>query len=179
VDSRIIREELRRAATNRHSALDSKRIHRAATITDAERQLLELLLNRPDLRKSIVSNLQEEDYDQLATGALFAIILEAERKGGRLDYDALSENIEAESERTLLPGLLMSDLAWAGGDDYDTLFKKATEAIRSLRRKRLEKNLDIIQMKIGEAERNKDGELCVSLYQEKAEIKKRMLQLTG
>src|SRR5262249_35076346 len=104
---------------------------------------------------------------------------EAERKGGRLDYDALSENIEAESERTLLPGLLMSDLAWAGGDDYDTLFKKATEAIRSLKRKRLEKNLDIIQMKIGEEERNKDGELCVSLYQEKAEIKKRMLQLTG
>jgi DNA primase len=178
VDNRIVREEVKRAATNRYSALDSKKLRRASTITDAERQLLELLLNRPDVRTSIVSNLHEEDYDQLATAALFSIILEAERIGGQLDYEALSENIEGETERNLLPGLLMSDLAWAGGDDYDTLFKKATEAIRSLKRKRIEKNLDVIQMKIGEAERNNDGALCITLYQEKAELKKRMLELS-
>jgi len=73
----------------------------------------------------------------------------------------------------------MSDLAWAGGEDFDTLFKKATEALASLRRKQLEKRLDVIQVELGQAERDQDTDRVQSLYLEKTEIQKRRLALAA
>jgi len=93
-------------------------------------------------------------------------------------FDNLVERIEAESERELLPALLMSDLAWAGGEDFETLFKKATEALSSLRRRRFERKLDAIQIEIGQAEREQDIERVLLLYQQKTEIQKRRLALS-
>jgi hypothetical protein len=73
----------------------------------------------------------------------------------------------------------MSDLAWAGGEDFDTLLKKATEALSSLRRRQLERKLDTIQMEIGQAEREHDEARVLSLYQQKTEIQKRKLALAA
>ena len=73
----------------------------------------------------------------------------------------------------------MSDLAWAGGEDFDTLFKKATEALASLRRKQLEKRLDVIQVELGQAERDQDTDRVQSLFLEKTEIQKRKLALAA
>ena len=73
---------------------------------------------------------------------------------------------------------LPADLSWAGGDDVDNLFKRATEALSSLRRNRFERQLDAIQIEIGQAERENDSEKIVRLYQEKMEIKKRKMALS-
>ncbi|HVG21780.1 MAG TPA: hypothetical protein VNI02_22280, partial [Blastocatellia bacterium] len=86
--------------------------------------------------------------------------------------------MEREEDRAMLPALLMSDLAWAGGDDFDTLFKQATQAISSLRRRQLERKLDLIQMEISRAEREQDGERVLRLWQEKAEIQRRRIALS-
>ncbi|MGH9760436.1 MAG: hypothetical protein ACREDR_43720, partial [Blastocatellia bacterium] len=103
-------------------------------------------------------------------------IIELEHKGLEPVYDVLISEIEGELERQLLPGLIMSDLAWAGGDDFDVLFKKATEALSSLRRRKLEKQLEAIQIELGEAERAADPDSVLRLFQEKADIKRKMLQ---
>ncbi|MGH9760100.1 MAG: DNA primase, partial [Blastocatellia bacterium] len=71
IDSRIIREELKRAATSRNTSLDAKRLRTLEDVTMAERQLLELLLARSDIREAMVSALVEEDYSTLATETLF------------------------------------------------------------------------------------------------------------
>jgi DNA primase len=157
VDSRIIREEIKRAATDRHPALDPRRLKSEEDVTDAERQLLEILLAKPDVRRVMVTSLTEEDYAQLATETLFAKLIELEREGAEPDYDALSQRLDGTFEQQLLPGLLMSDLGWAGGDDFDTLFKKATESLLSLKRRRLEKKLDSIQIELGQREREQKG----------------------
>jgi len=94
-------------------------------------------------------------------------------------FDNLIERVESEAERDLLPGLLMSDLGWAGGEDFETLFKKATEALSSLRRRRLERSLDAIQIEIGQAEREQNVERVLLLYQQKTEIQKRRLALSA
>jgi len=72
----------------------------------------------------------------------------------------------------------MSDLEWAGGEDFETLFKKATEALSSLRRRRFERKLDAIQIEIGQAEREQNLERVLLLYQEKTEIQRRRLALS-
>jgi DNA primase len=179
VDSRTIREEMKRVATNRQQSLDPKRMRAVEEMTQAERQLLELMLADEDVRRAMISTLKEEDYSELATGAIFAAIIEIDREGITPDFASLSERVEGEEERALLPALLMSELAWAGGNDFDTLFKKATGAISSLRRRQLERRLDLIQIEIGQAVREADNDRVQRLYQEKIEIQRRKLALSA
>lgn len=178
IDSHIVREELKRTATNRQPSLDKKRVRIAEDLTVAERQLLELMLANQEVRRALISAVSEDDYLELATGAIFAAVIGMEAQGVELHFDNLVERLEAESERELLPALLMSDLAWAGGDDFDTLFKKATEALSSLRRRRFERMLDAIQIEIGQAEREQDVERVLVLYKQKTELQKRRLALS-
>jgi DNA primase len=177
VDSRVIREEMKRVAVNRQQSLDPKKVRAAEEVTQGERQLLELMLANADVRRAIASNLTPADYSELATGAVFKVIIELEQQGIEPDFSNVSANLE-ELERELIPTLLMSDLSWAGNDDFETLFKKATEALSSLRRKRFERRLDTIQMEISQAERENNTEQVLHLYQEKMEIQKRKLALS-
>jgi replicative DNA helicase len=159
--------------------LDGGRLRAAEEMTMAERQLLELMLANDYVRRAMLSTLQEEEYAELATGAIFSAIVAAHQAGLDPDFATLSERIETETEKELLPALLMSDLAWAGGDDFDTLLKKATEALSSLRRRQLERKLDTIQMEIGQAEREHDEARVLSLFQQKTEVQKRKLALSA
>jgi len=153
-------------------------VRAAEEITVGERQLLELMLANQEVRRAMISALTEDDYVELAPGAIFAAVIDMDSNVIEFHFDNLVERIEAESERELLPALLMSDLAWAGGEDFETLFKKATEALSSLRRRRFERKLDAIQIEIGQAEREQDIERVLLLYQQKTEIQKRRLALS-
>ncbi|HEV8484225.1 MAG TPA: DNA primase [Blastocatellia bacterium] len=179
VDSRVIREEIKRVATTRQPAMDAKRLRAAQEMTKGEHQLLELLLASAEVRRAIVPNLRDDDYGELATASIFTAIATIEREGLEPDFQTLSERVEAESERGLLPRLLMSDLAWARGQDFDNLFKEATEALASLRRKQLERQLDAIQIEVAEAVREQDADRLLRLYQQKIEIQNRRLALAA
>lgn len=179
IDSRVVREEMKRTATNRQQSLDKRRIRAAEDITAAERQLLELMLANEEVRRAMTSTLGEEDYAELATGAIFTAVMELDRGGQGLDFDSLTERVGSESERALLPALLMSDLSWVGGDDFDTLFKRATHALASIRIRRFERMLDALQIDMGQAEREQDVDRYQRLYQQKIELKNRILALSA
>jgi len=178
IDSRVVREELKRTATNRQHSMDKTRVRAAEEVTQGERQLLELMLANQEVRRAMISALTEDDYSELATGAIFAAVIEIEHQDLAPQFEVLLSRIESETEQALLPALLMSDLHWAGGDDFDTLFKKATEALSSLRRRKLERLLETIQIEIGQAERDSDQERVLMLYKQKTEIQKRRLALS-
>jgi DNA primase len=179
VDSRVIRDEMKRVATNRQQSLDPKRVRAAQEITMAERQLLELVLASEDVRRAIAPNLREDDYADLATASIFSAIVALHEQGEEIDFSTIIERVEGEQDRELIPALLISDLAWAVEDDFDTLFKKATEALSSLRRRKLERRLDQIQIELGQAEREQDTERVLRLYQEKTEVQKRKIALSS
>jgi DNA primase len=179
IDSHIVREELKRTATNRQPVLDTKRVRAAEEITVGERQLLELMLAHQEVRRAMISALTEDDYAELATGAIFAAVIDMDANAVEFHFDNVMERLESESERALLPALLMSDLEWVGAEDFETLLKKATEALSSLRRRRFERKLDAIQIEIGQAEREQNVERVLLLYQEKTELQKRRLALSA
>jgi hypothetical protein len=137
------------------------------------------MLANQEVRRAMISALTEDDYVELATGAIFAAVIDMDSNAIDFHFDNLMERVEAESERELLPALLMSDLDWAGGEDFETLFKKATEALSSLRRRRFERMLDVLQIEMGQAEREQDVERYQLLYQRKIELKNRMLALSA
>jgi DNA primase len=178
IDSKVVREELKRTATNKQQSLDSKRVRAAEEVTVGERQLLELMLGNEEVRRAMVSAMNEDDYLELATAAIFSAIVDMDRGEIDIHFDSLVERLEVESERALLPGLMMSTLEWAGGDDFDTLFKKATAALTSLRRRRLERRLEAIQIEMGQAEREQDLDRLQLLYEQKRETQKRRLSLS-
>jgi DNA primase len=178
VDSRVMRDEMKRVAVNRQQSLDPKKVRAAQEIMPDERQLLELMLANSDVRRAIVSNLIEEDYLELATGAIFKTIIDLEQQGVEPDFSTLSQSLTEETDRDFIPALLMSDLSWAGNNDFDTLFKKATAALSSLRQRRFERRLQIIQIEIGQAELAKNIEQEMQLYREKMEIEKRKRALS-
>lgn len=179
IDSRTVRDELKRTAANRRPVMDAQRLRSAEGMTVTERHLLELMLANEYVRRAMVSTLEEEEYADLATGAIFAAIVSAEKAGVDPDFATLSDRIETQPERDLLPALLMSDLAWAGGDDFDTLMKKATWALSSLRRRQLERKLGAIQMELAQAERENDEARWLSLWQQVTEINNRKLALSA
>jgi DNA primase len=179
VDSRVIREEMKRVAVNRQQSLDASRVRAAEEVTTAEKQLLELMLADADVRRAMVASLQDEDYAELATAAIFAAIIKLELQGSEIEFNQLSELIESEAEREMLPMLMMSDLSWTGGDEFEIFMKKATEALSSLRRRRFERRLEAIQIEITQAEREQNAERVWQLHQEKLEIKKRKLNLAS
>lgn len=178
IDSKVVREELKRTATNKQQALDSKRVRASEEVTKGERQLLELMLGNEEVRRAMVSAMNEDDYLELATAAIFNAIFDMNRNEIDIHFDSLVERLETESERELLPGFMMSTLEWAGGDDFDTLFKKATAALTSLRRRRLERRLETIQIELGQAEREQDLERLQLLYEQKRDTQKRRLALS-
>ncbi|HKA17254.1 MAG TPA: DNA primase [Blastocatellia bacterium] len=179
IDSHIVREELKRTATNRQSAMDNKQIRASEEVTKGERHLLELMLANAQVRHAMIPSLSEDDYGELATGGIFAAIIDLEGGENEFDFDNLNARLEAESERALLPVLLMSDLSWTGGDDFDTLFKRATDALSSIRIRRFERMLDSLQIEMGQAEREQDVERYQLLFQRKLELKNRMLGLSA
>lgn len=174
VDSRIIREEIKRAATNRHGALDQKRLRAAQEITAGERDLLQLMLASSEVRDAVIPNLREDDFADLPTASLFAAIIDIQQQGLDPTYERVRERIQ-DSEWTLLTALLMGELAC--GDDFETLFKKASEAVNSIRFRRLEKQLDRIQMELSQAERESDIDRYHRLFTEKVAIGRRMQEL--
>jgi DNA primase len=178
VDSKVVREELKRTATGRKQSLDPNRLRATERITVAERQLLELMLSNEEIRRAMISHLESDDYLELATSAIFRTVIELEREGVAHDFRTLSERLEGDEDRAILPDLMISDLAWAGGEDFDSLFKRATEALSSLRRRTLERKLDVLQIEISQAERDQDAERVLRLYQEKTAIQKRRLAMT-
>jgi hypothetical protein len=112
-------------------------------------------------------------------GAIFAAVVQVAGEGLEPDFDNLSARLENEEERAMLPALLMSDLAWAGGLEFETLFKKATEALSSLRRKQIERQLELIQIEISHAEREQNDARVLELFQEKAALKRRKLAIAA
>jgi hypothetical protein len=178
LDSRVVRDELKKTAANRRDSLDKSALRAGEEVTTGERQLLELMLASPDLRQTLISALTEEDYADLPTAAIFSALIRLELEGRQADFETLSELIASERERELLADLIISDLAWAGGDEPELFLKRATEALSSLRRRRFERKLELIQIEITKAEREQDGARVLSLYQEKTEIQKRRIALS-
>jgi DNA primase catalytic core len=173
-----IESSLGQTPTSPTGAILTVQISSIQSITRAERQLLELILVRRDLRAAVIDHLSEEDLDGLAAGPLFSAIKRLEADGVDPDYDALASVLD-DANRGWLAALMVSNLAWADGDDFDNLFKKATEAITSLRLKRLERRLEAVQTELVQAERDHNSDRVHQLFVEKADLKRRMLRLAG
>lgn len=184
IDSRLIREEFKRAADNRQERVSEKAMVATIVVKPAERKLLEILLNHAPVRRRLINELKEEDYRGLRTANLFGLITELERRGEEPSYSTLSTALDDEAlVRDLLPNLLMS------GDEADSdqallerMEREAHESLYSLRCGQLADKQATLQAEINHAQRSGDltriNELTVQKF-ELAKQERALAQLAG
>ncbi|MBO0801397.1 MAG: DNA primase, partial [Blastocatellia bacterium] len=94
IDSKLIRDEIKKAAETRASAINIGNEHALeATIAvkPAEQKLLEIMLSCAAVRRQMMNQVREEDYEGLRTARLFRLIFEFEREGRETTYPMLTE----------------------------------------------------------------------------------------
>ena len=181
IDNRLVREEFKRAVEARQERVSEQAVVVTIAIKPAERKLLEILLNHPAVRRRLINEVAEEDYQALRTARLFRLIFELERQGQEPSYAALSQRLDdADLVQGLLPNLLISDVGadQAGQESQERWEREAGESLHSLRCARLEEKLATLQIEINQAQRAGDLARASELMMQKIELGKQYRALT-
>ncbi|MEY4167530.1 MAG: hypothetical protein RIR52_1354 [Acidobacteriota bacterium] len=185
IDSRLIRDEFRRAVETKKERLPDQVRTAALPVKPAELTLLELILADAEIRRAVIAALDEEDYRGLRTARLFEVLIEMDGSGTEPTWSALNEMIVDDEglTRELLPkllggsdsGLIPAGQADGAPDphspesqkDQEERKRKAYESLHGLRCVRLVEQQAAIQAEINNAQRVNDQARLKSLNQQK------------
>ncbi|HKQ75182.1 MAG TPA: DNA primase [Blastocatellia bacterium] len=180
IDSRLIREEFKKAAETRLERVSERIIKATLVVKPAERKLLEILINQAAVRRLMVFEIREEDYEGLRTAQLFRLIFEFERKGVEASYHELRQALDDEDlARDLLPDLMINQRtdALPNQDDLKDCESTAQQSLNTLRYERLATQRAAVQAELKEAQRSGDYERTVKLQALNYELVKREHEL--
>jgi len=175
IDSRLIREEFKKAAETRSERVSDRVIKATIVVKPAERKLLEILINQADVRRLMMFQMTEEDYEGLRAAQLFRLIFEFERQGVEASYHNLSQALDDEDlARDLLPSLMISsaDPSPAENSSSERAEREAAESLHSLRCVKLAEKQAVLQVEINQAQRNSDSARLGELMMLKFELAK-------
>lgn len=160
IDSKLIRDELKKAATNRQEKVSERALVATMTIKPAERKLLEILLNHAEVRRRVVREIKAEDYTGLRTSELFRLLAEFDNQNLDPTYAVLSSRLEDDPDlaQNLLPKLMIpgEDTAADLKEDTLRLERKALESLHTIRVEQLTEQQAALQAEINEAQRAGD-----------------------
>jgi DNA primase len=149
----------------------AKAAARRATIkpTVAEERLLGLVFANEELRSGVLSMLQPEDYEDLATAPLLRVLLELEKEHREINFDSLSEKLAETPELAeLLPMLMMSESLHASNEHYTP-----EECVFTFRLMKLESRIGQLRDEGAMAEREGNTETVIRVSAEQTELAKR------
>jgi DNA primase len=177
IDSRLIREEFKKAAETRSERVGERVIKATLVVKPAERKLLEILINQAAVRRLMMFQMREEDYEGLRTAQLFRLIFKFERQGVDAGYHDLSQALDDEDlARDLLPSLMIgaADPSPTGPEEQSLpdAEREAAESLHSLRCVRLAEKQAALQAEINQAQRNNDAARVGELIMLKFELAK-------
>jgi DNA primase len=127
---------------------------RSAEPTVAEKQLLELLIHDPELRRIILPRLEPADFEVLPTAMIFQALIESE--SNEIEFDASTLLTRAESDPVaagLVPMLIMSEPHRDNGEAVDNVLANAESCLNALRRMAADRRINELGMAIAAAER--------------------------
>jgi DNA primase len=180
IDSAVLRQELKHAATNRGTKTVQSKPE--TQITDAERILIRALASSAEIQTSeehfSARDGAEEEFDPCRQAHY---ILQSERLHEGLSTESLAEALlnagpeaadvmslpQSESERNLLAAVLLKD-------DEELSAERLEGAVRALRRIHLRRKLDQVQQELQNT-RNLAADRLRDLLQEKTRLKRSLM----
>jgi hypothetical protein len=147
--------------------------------TVAEQRLLELLVHDPELRRAVLPQLEEADFEALPTAPIFRALAELDRRGAAVDFASRGElTAEDPVASDLVPMLLMSERERAEGEATDAFLAEAESCALALRLMRVDRRIRELASEIAAADRADDSELRDRLILEDLEWKRYRTSLT-
>ncbi|MFQ5927871.1 MAG: DNA primase [Terriglobia bacterium] len=165
VEEALLREELRRAASERRSEMRVKPELTPLAVRPAERRLLQIVLENPEIRPDVLKELRDTGAHRGATlEAVFERVLSLEEQGERLEVATLGGQM-GEAERRLLFEVAF-ELTGPG------TLEEARSCLAALLERRQEADLRELQQEIEQAERSGDRERLGQLLARKHKLRK-------
>ena len=141
VDEPVLREALRKAASERRSEVKPKAELMGQPVKPAERRLMKMLVEAEGFREKLAREILDAGLHLgLESEKIFAALLDAVASGARPDPASLAEAL-SEKDRRLLFEILFEPVSEANWDE-------AESCLAVLRRRHVEEELAAVQKKI-------------------------------
>jgi DNA primase len=179
LDPKLVQDEIRREVRSRSDAergrskADQQKANAVPTvhaqITQAERELLAVLLNRPEVAERLKQELKEkaDAFKGVATYPLFEEILACLDRAESLEYATLAQRFQDREE---ILDVLERSFMVSLNRDVDALYHEAKGCLASLECKRLEDELRQLRREMDLAQQRQDVELYSQLSMRKLEL---------
>ncbi|MBI4851254.1 MAG: DNA primase [Acidobacteria bacterium] len=181
IEARVVREELKRAATNKLPQLDLSKVATNIRVLPAESRLLEILLIREPLQKVFVPQLSIDLFKDLATAPIFTALISLVNDKEDVNFTnllALIEPARVKQCENILTSIMVGSETLANLDS-DELEHEAKEAFFALKRLYLEQQINALQGEINQAQRDGDIGQATQLSLKKIELAHQIRQLLG
>jgi len=172
VDEPVLREGLRRAATERRGELKMQPALAGRAAKQAERRLVQMLMEAETFRARLVEEIREGTLHRgLETEKILVALLDVCATGERPDMNALAPALEERDRR------LLFEIAFEGGAPAD--WDEAESCLRVLRRRKAEEELATVQRQIETQPHNAGGssEELRNLLTRKQELRRHLQKL--
>ncbi|MDT7809135.1 MAG: primase [Acidobacteriota bacterium] len=157
-----------------------KRIIRAETAapTVAEQRLLELLVHDEELRRTMLPQVEESDYAELPTAAVFGALKELDARGEAVDFSTLGALTEGDAVAAdFVPLVLMHEPERAEGEATDAFLAEAESCLMTLKVMSCDRRLKELAAEIVAADRAGEETRRNELIMEDLELKRRRTAL--
>jgi DNA primase len=142
-----------------------------ARMTVAEQHLLELLIYDRELRDIILPQIEETDYETLATAEVFRALLALNEIGSPMTGENLLELVSDDAAASdFVPVLLMSEPAREKDDAIDEVLREAEGCVIALRSMAMSRRILEISQEMVFAEQSGDFALRDSLVVEQIDL---------
>jgi DNA primase len=146
--------------------------------TVAEQRLLELLVHDAEIRRELLPQADEGDYEDLPTAAVFRALKELDAQGRPVDFSTLGALVEHDpAAADIVPLLLMHEHGRAEGEAADAFLEEAESCLMTLRLMSYDRRLRELAAEITAADRAGDEALRDRLVMEDFELKRRRTSL--
>lgn len=142
-----------------------------ARLTVAEQRLLEFIIHDRELREVILPQLEETDYEALATASVFRALLTIQQDGKQFTAENLenlvSDDLQVEE---VLPLLLMAEPPREPDEAIDEILAEAEKCVFTLRGMAISNRILEISQGLVNAEQTGDFELRDRLVREQIDL---------
>ena len=176
VDDQILRRDLWKSV-KLGSRIETETVRQQVTratqskMTVAEQRLLELLIYDRELREQVLPQIEESDYANLATAAVFRALFVIHQNHLEVTNQNLLELTEAdEMASDFVPVLLMSEPARTSDEAIDEVAQEAEKCLAALRTMAIDQRILEISQELVFAEQHNNMELRDHLVTEQIHL---------
>jgi DNA primase len=164
--------ETKKAAQQKRARLAEGPVTSAASMKFAEKRLLQMLLGNAELQPQILPLCSMQDFEGLAAGKIFSILLDGSRRNQLATYEGLHRQFAGEGEQALLAQLEMEEVPESPSRDTAESF------LNALRTMRLASYKQKILTEIAQAAERKDDEMLNHLIEQRVQVDRELISLS-